>query len=248
MTMHDDDRSGDDGARMAPRALVRPRRSRLRTVAGVAGLAVVLGGGAFAITSALTGEDEVDPRDVTAIDRPAEAPRASESASGAAPMSAGVTGGAAEAVNPPGAEPTKSASTEQQIKETREKAAKDGFPVRRARTPGPDAATPVGEVTETREGPLKDGSNFRIVSARYDLTGQRELLWLGDDGRKVGDARCTQNFRFSNNTAAKERPTMMVCWRTSAGKSVVVVAVTPKGRPDAEGTVAKVDGQWAAMG
>lgn len=245
MTMHD-----DNGHHTAPMALVRPRRNRAKTVAGVAGLAVALGAGAYAITAAVVSDDSGGTREVTAIGQAASAPSAAPGTviSPPAETTVDATGGAAEAANPPEVDPTRSKSAQEEIKEVREKAAKDGVPLMRARTPGPNVATAVGEVTETREGPLKDGATLRIVSARYDLTGQRELLWIADDGTKVGDARCTQNFQFSNNTAPKERPTMMVCWRTSAGKSVVLVAVTPKGRPDAGDTVTRLDEQWTSMG
>ncbi|MFC4064687.1 hypothetical protein [Actinoplanes subglobosus] len=241
MTMHDDDRH-----HTAPMALVRPRRNRAKAVAGVAGLAVALGAGAFAITTALVSEDEPATRDVTAIGQPAPAPFAS------APADTSSTGESAEPMESPEhkttASPTKSKPVEQQIKEAREKAAKDGFPLQRALTAAPGAAPQVGEVTVTNEGPQEDGGTLRTISARYDLTGQRELLWVTDSGEKVGDAQCSQKFRFSNNSAPRERPTMLMCWRTSSDRSVITIAVEPKGRPDAESTVGKLEKQWNTMG
>ncbi|GIF39683.1 hypothetical protein BC793_102358 [Actinoplanes xinjiangensis] len=258
MTTHDDDRPGDDGSRgAAPTPLVRSRRHRLRTAAGITGLAALLGAGAYATTSRIVGDGDTETRDVTAVGQPAQRatgpaePTVSSSAptpgaGGSAPSTGSATG-AAQPVNPPAAEPTESKSVRQQIVEAREKAAKDGIRVQRARTPAPDVAAPVGEVTEATE-PFQDNGTLRTISARYDLTGQRELLWIANEGKKVGDARCTQKFQFSNNTTPRERPTMLLCWRTSQDKSVMVLAVTPEGRPDARDAVAKLDTRWRAMG
>lgn len=255
MTMHDDDRSGDDGSRTAPRALVRPRR-RLKMVAGAAGLAAILGPSAYFTTTWLTTGDSTETRDVTAIGQPAPlntaSPATSASASAPSSPSPAVTMGG-EAALPEGSaspDPTKDAKTvEEEIKEAREKAAKDGHPVRRALTPGPEVAQPVGEVEVTNEGHLgKDGKTLRLVAAHYDLTGQRELLWAAGKEKKVGNATCTQRFKFSNEGAPVDRPTMISCWRTSAEKSVVAIAVVREGRPDAKETVAELNKKWNKLG
>jgi hypothetical protein len=88
---------------------------------------------------------------------------------------------------------------------------------------------------------------MRVVTARYDLTGRRELSWAADDGEPVGDVHCTQNFRFADGGAARERPTMLLCWHTSAGKSVVTIAVTKEGRPSKSVSAAAVDKAWSAL-
>ena len=100
----------------------------------------------------------------------------------------------------------------------------------------------------TNEGSLKEGGTLRVITAQHDLTGQRELLWAADDGKPVGSAHCTQNFHFSNDGKAKVRPTMLLCWRTSAGKSVVTVAVVRTGRPSTAASVGVIDRRWAEMG
>ncbi|WP_328460488.1 hypothetical protein OHA21_29950 [Actinoplanes sp. NBC_00393] len=100
----------------------------------------------------------------------------------------------------------------------------------------------------TNTGTLRDGETLRVVSAKYDLTGQREMLWAADKGHKVGDASCTQRFRFSNDTKPTERPSMLLCWRTSEAKSVVTVAVTKEGRPSEEKTVAALQKEWMKLG
>jgi len=102
---------------------------------------------------------------------------------------------------------------------------------------------PVNESTVTR-----DGRTLRIVSARADLTGQRELTWAADTGHPVGSARCTQNFQFSPNSPAGVRPTMLLCWRTSAHKSVYVIETNPGGRPSESEAVAALNHEWFRLG
>jgi hypothetical protein len=86
---------------------------------------------------------------------------------------------------------------------------------------------------------------MRVISAKFDLTGQKELLWAADGGLPVGDARCTRKFHFSNNEDPHVIPTMLMCWRTSAVKSVVVVSVSYHGKPAAAEAVAVLDREWA---
>jgi hypothetical protein len=94
----------------------------------------------------------------------------------------------------------------------------------------------------------KNGQTMRVVSARGDLTGQRELTWAADAGHQVGAARCTQNFQFSPDSPAAVRPTMLLCWRTSALKSVYVIDVNPKGRPSEADTTAALTWEWYRLG
>ncbi|MEU8657546.1 hypothetical protein [Actinoplanes philippinensis] len=255
MTMHDDDRAGDDGSRTAPPALVRPKRSRLKTVAGVAGLAAVLGAGSYLTTTWVLDDDgETKTQDVAAIGQPAQPDASSPTAAASAPGSASpaptMAGQAVEPADEASPTPTKDAkSVEEEIKAAREKAAKDGYPLRRALQPAKDVAQPVGEVEVTNEGQLgTTGKTLRVVAAHYDLTGQRELLWAaGNDERKVGKATCTQTFKFSNEGAPVKRPTMLSCWRTSKEKSVVAIAVVREGRPDARETVTELNKKWDSM-
>jgi hypothetical protein len=108
--------------------------------------------------------------------------------------------------------------------------------------------TTTGDVTVTSSGSLpKEHHTLRVVSARSDLSGQRELAWAADAGRVVGDARCTQNFRFNAASRAGVRPTLMICWRTSATKSVYTVAVDIDHRPSAQASVAIIDRIWSKL-
>ncbi|GAA0916867.1 hypothetical protein GCM10009557_89070 [Virgisporangium ochraceum] len=88
---------------------------------------------------------------------------------------------------------------------------------------------------------------MRVVTARGDLTGQREMAWAADDGHRVGNAWCTQNFQFSPDRPASVRPTMLLCWRISDQRSVYVVTVDPSGKPSENDTVAAIDREWAKL-
>jgi hypothetical protein len=101
----------------------------------------------------------------------------------------------------------------------------------------------------TNSGSLaKERRTLRIVSARGDLTGARELTWVADGGHPVGSARCSQKFRFNPKSAVSEKPTLLICWRTSATRSVYTVAVDLDGRPSEKASVATIDKVWAELG
>ena len=68
----------------------------------------------------------------------------------------------------------------------------------------------------------------RVVAARADLTGQLEMTWAGDAGTKVGASTCTNDIRLTPQQPAKIRPTVMLCWRTSASLSVYVLVINPR--------------------
>jgi hypothetical protein len=103
--------------------------------------------------------------------------------------------------------------------------------------------------TVTSSGSMpKEHHTLRVVSAQADLTGQGELAWAADAGTPVGDARCTQNFRFNPGSRVGERPTMVLCWRTSAQKSVYVIAVDIDHRPSAKAAAATIGQVWSTLG
>jgi hypothetical protein len=104
-------------------------------------------------------------------------------------------------------------------------------------------------LTVTTSGSLpKDHHTLKVVSALDDLSGQHELAWAADSGHPVGDARCTQNFRIGPSAAAKVRPTMLLCWRTSADRSVYTVAVDLDQRPSEKASVATINEVWSKLG
>jgi hypothetical protein len=235
--MADLDQNGVQASADAPQP-DRSSRRRKRAVIGVVGLAAVLGGGAFFVTSAMTSGETVI-RDTGAL-----APMAS-------PESPSATGSTSAARPSPTESVTSKRSgrtTDEQIAAARSAAAKDGVPLQRPLT-APKVVAQAMAPTVTNIGSVRrDGAAMRIISAKYDLTGQRELAWAADNGERVGSARCTQKFHFSDGGAVRELPTMLLCWHTSAGKSVITVAVTREGRPSMPASVATIDEQWAELG
>lgn len=106
------------------------------------------------------------------------------------------------------------------------------------------AGGPVTVSTETGT----DGSAIRVVAARYDLAGRWSPLSPGDFGQAVGDARCTAKLPAQPGAPASDRPTMLMCWRTSPHKSVVTVAIRAGSRPLAGASVNALDRNWDALG
>ncbi|TDO41345.1 hypothetical protein [Paractinoplanes brasiliensis] len=91
------------------------------------------------------------------------------------------------------------------------------------------------------------GGTIRVTSAGFDLTGQPELALAGDAGWRVGRARCTRTVRNSPGDRPREVPSTLVCWRVSPKRSVVVVAVTQRGRPSSRESVAALEREWARL-
>jgi hypothetical protein len=93
-----------------------------------------------------------------------------------------------------------------------------------------------------------NGQSMRVTSARGDLTGQREMALVGDEGRPVGEARCTQTFRFSPDLPPSKKPTMLLCWRITKSKSVYVITTKPNGTPSEPETVTMLNKEWSKLG
>jgi len=85
---------------------------------------------------------------------------------------------------------------------------------------------------------------IRVVVGRTDLTGKLELAWVADAGHKVGDAHCTQNFRFAEGAPAGVRPTMLMCWRTSPTLSAYSLTIDFDHRPKDSDGVAALEAAW----
>ena len=227
----------------------RRNRRRKQTIAGLAGLAI-LGGGAYLVATQANDEPSTTRADDAAVsapltqapDVPADsvAPSASASETPGSPAASRSTPAAAEPA------PTRTKSREEQIEAAKGTAAKADN-VKRP-LPPVNANKAATDVTVTQTGSLKEGGTLKVVSAKQDLTGQRELSIVADKGRAVGEARCTQEIRFADSAESVEKPSMLICWRTSAGRSVYTVAVVPKGRPSADKSVAALEKQWSKLG
>jgi hypothetical protein len=233
-----------EGDRGEYQSQVRRSGRRRKAVIGVTGLAAVLGVGAFVITDRVT--DHSSTRDVAAISAPQPAAVTSPASP---PTSPGHTPSpsASASVTPADAtraEPDPEVSRE--IVAARSRAAADGVPLLRGLTS--KALGSVSDVRVTSSGsPQAVGGTLKVVSARGDLTGYQEMAWVGDQGEAVGDARCSQQFRLSNDVEATKRPTLLVCWHTSATKSVYTVALSLKSPPSRKASVAAIDKAWAKL-
>ena len=113
----------------------------------------------------------------------------------------------------------------------------------------PVAADPSYSVTVTDLGSMpKDHHTLRIVSARGDLAGQRELKWAADTGHPVGTARCTKNLRVGQYASAAVKPTVVLCWRLSPHRSVYTLAVDVDHPPSEQASVTKINEVWGQLG
>ena len=228
-------------------ATARRARRRKQAVVGVVGLAAVLGGGAFLATEVLPrGADRAMPDAGALAPTAASASASSDSVASASgrPSSRPSAAGLSRTPSAPASPKTAA----ERVAAARSAAASHGVPVQRP-VPQAHAAAVVQDVTVIDSGSLrKDRGTLRVVSGRGDLTGQRELAWVADDGQPVGDARCTQTFLFADNAKPARKSNLLVCWRTSAEKSVYTVTVDLDGRPSKRDSVAALDKQWSRLG
>lgn len=230
----------------------RQQQHRKLAATGVTGLAVVLGIAAYLIVGRDGGTMTQDTGAVAPVvasssaappsAAPPSVPPSGSSTPGRTTAPAAMRSVAAR----PG--PADAESVRKEINAARAKAAKDGIPLQRPLAPPPPRAVRNAEslTEESRETP--DGGTMRIISAKYDLSDQREMLWAADAGKPVGPARCTQNFRFAQNSKGAERPTMLLCWRNAEERSVVVLSVVPTGTPSTTQTVNVLVHQWDKLG
>ena len=243
MASHDDDRLDDDGVyRSAPN-----RRRRVQVVAGVAGLAGLLGG-AYLITDRIINRDSAVTQDVGALgpvtpapSLPSPAQSVSIASTDASPTSA--TTSAAPTASPTGS--ANAAAVRRQIQAARDAAAKDGFPLQR---PLQQRGQVIAENQITSRTEKTSEGTIRITSAKADLSGQRDQLLAADNGTPTGQARCTQKIHFSADAAPREIPTLLLCWRTSAQRSVVTLAVAKTGHPSAAASAATINREWSKLG
>jgi hypothetical protein len=238
---------------------VRAPVGRRRIVAVAAGLAVALGGGAYLVTAQLSDRDgSTEKREpgalapmvspmpsapTTAVEQdgtgPAPivsaSPSAAPSTSAPAPVSASARSSATEKV---------SAELRKKIDAARATAAADGYPLQRAVGPTGDPVDPGAISTSTRN--TAEGS-IRITAAKANLAGQSTLLLAADEGRPAGAAHCTQKLRFSD-AGARVMPTVLLCWRTSAKRSVITLATAKTGKPSTSASLAVLDREWVRLG
>nr|WP_296066519.1 hypothetical protein [uncultured Actinoplanes sp.] len=208
-----------------------------------AGLVVILGGAAVVASHDRDAESDARPGSSVApasASAPASSP-ASASAPASSPATATASADAARRTN-------RDRTTEMQGQAAR--AAREGTLIRRSR-PDRNSAPLVPDYLLNVEnfGDIRTKkATLRVVSARADLSGQRELAWVADEGEPVGGAHCTQKIQLSNNPKPKVRPSLLICWRTSAERSAYTVAVDLNRTPSKAASVAALDKAWSELG
>jgi hypothetical protein len=88
---------------------------------------------------------------------------------------------------------------------------------------------------------------IRVVTARRDLTGEREMLLAGDQGEPAGDGvRCTTAIK-SQPEVPMDEPATLMCWRTSESRSVITMtSATSDGSLAAE-CADVIEREWARL-
>jgi hypothetical protein len=229
---------GDDGIYVSA---VRRRRRRRKAGTAVAVLAVLLGAGSYVGASWYVGRQST----VTGLP-----PLATPSVGPPLPATPFVAPQSAPAMPPLGT-----------ISAARRSWLPSPVPSPTAPTDDELAATQVGRLLQPRAGMVAadtattvrneittGGAQARIVAARYDLTSRWQLLGAADTGRRVGAVRCTQNFQVDGTPLPQNRPGLLLCWRMSPVKSVVVIATRATGQPEAADAAAIVAREWVALG
>lgn len=243
MSVTDNDKEPEDDARSSRDD--RGGWGRRRIALGALGLAAVLGTGAYVITDQLTGRQSEDARPV---DVPVAAPVAPASGSTVSATPEGPTAepSTSAQATPSAAPSSLSASVMESIREARRKMAEDG--VRVQRPIQPKTTRTAEDVQMTTQGSLKEGGIVRVVSAPEDLTGQRELAWVAGGVTRHRGVECSQTVRLSNDAQPQRKPNLLICWRTSAKKSVIAIVVDPQGRPSRSKAVGALEKKWRSIG
>jgi hypothetical protein len=244
----------DDRSPNEPSTKARKRR-RGYAAAGVAGLMVVAGGGYL-----IAADDDETATQQAGTVAPVVVP-ASEVPTPTFPATTATGGQTATADSVP-SEPARSLAVADQapaatpkndkvrkkIEAARSKAAAEGHPLQRPLTAPPGVAAERLDSYREERRDLAGGGVLQVFSAKGNLSGQRQMLWAADDGESEGAARCTQNFRFSRNAEPAVRPTMLLCWRITDGRSVVVLSTAREGSPSRRQSVDALTKRWNRLG
>lgn len=228
----------DDGLYVSAR---RRRRKRRRIGTAVAAAALVLGAGAYVVTAWAMNRDQSAVTGIAPIVTSAPPLPTVTAASMPAVPTMGPPPGSMSAARRswrPSPVPSPSGLTDDDL------AAQQVSRLLTPRSPAPGQAM-ADDAAIVRNELTPDGTQLRIVSARTDLT---DTLGAADPGQPIGAARCTQTFRVEDVPSPQVRPGLLVCWRMSAAKSVVVVATSTSGRPAPAVGESVIRREWLSMG
>jgi hypothetical protein len=218
-----------------------PQRSALRrkqVAVGIAGAAAVLAGAGF-LTTQLMDEEQPSLPEPAAL----------------APQSP-----AADEITPEELEP----SVTRTPKLTKNAAPVERSPmvspeVSRQASPDPvDESRAVDAVEDLRERlgisqrtyvadrPFGDGT-IRVVTARRDLSGEREMQLAGDAGEPAGGGtRCTSDIT-SQPEVPLGGPATMLCWRMSEARSVITMTSAARDESLAAECADVISQEWARL-
>lgn len=231
-------------------AVPRNSQRRKQVVIGVVGLLSILGVGGIAAKQVIDDQGTAPASQVGALEPPPAVPPPASAAVLPAPgtprasvasASAAIGSASPTVVSTPGAAEPLATTTPSRAAAPRSTRTLRPLPT----IAGADA---VAEADVTTSTVKRGGERLKIASARADLTGYRELGWIVGKGEKVGNAHCTKKIKLSADEAVREHPTLLICWRTSAQKSVYTVAVKINGVPSKKLSAAAIGKEWARLG
>jgi hypothetical protein len=210
-------------------------------VAGVTGVALTLGAASYITTDTVLDRRAAVPEPVS-LAPPAVSLAPPASTVEPTPHSAAVSASISASTSASGmpddtSEPDKTRTRHQDT------AQPDDNPHPTTKKQGKEAS--VADIpVETATEKLPNGT-VQIMSGDQDLTGVGHLRWAGDEGRPIGSARCTQNFRFDPAKGPRRQPTMLLCWRITNKRSVMAMAyVRQNETPSTDSTVRLLEKHW----
>ncbi|MDI6101611.1 hypothetical protein QLQ12_23605 [Actinoplanes sp. NEAU-A12] len=243
MAYDEHDHPASEGGLYASSTAANPQRSaqrRKQAAVGVAGAVAVLAGAGFLVTQ-LMNEQQPSLPEPAAL----------------APRTAPVTGESTpEETEPPVTRTPKimkqaapvERSPAPSVAVSREASPDPGQVLASAAAGGLRERLGLGggaRVTERTEI-LGDGS-IRIMSARRDMSGERPLTLAADDGEPAGDGvRCTSEIRHEADVPSAA-PATLLCWRTSASRSVITVASASEDDSLTAESVEVITREWARL-
>ncbi|MFI5840432.1 hypothetical protein ACIA8K_12070 [Catenuloplanes sp. NPDC051500] len=246
----DDALEQDTGRAYASAAARRARRPKQQIAIGAVGVLAVLGVGVAIVASQTHKPTAETAPDVVALPPPSSPASAAPSSSVAPASSAAASSAAVSSavVSPSGAAPAATSAEPTGGAKASAQAAGPPRPARTLRAVPQNSTVKDSDVDVDETFSDDKRKRLKVAAARADLTGYRELSWITEDRERVGDVECTNRIRLSPDLPARERPTLLLCWRISATRSVYTVAVDMDGKPVRKESVAAVEARWNELG
>ncbi|BBH63797.1 hypothetical protein ACTI_04820 [Actinoplanes sp. OR16] len=234
---HDDVSEGGLYAAATADTPERRNRRRKQALVAITGAAAVLAGGGF-LALQLNNADQPSLPEPAAL-APLTGTAAASPSVEAEPSVTRTSKKAAKPADAVEISPAPSPSESESAAEAQASAA--------AKSEVKAATAESGPITERTE--LLENGTIRIVSAPRDLTGERDLQLAADRGKPAGQGvKCTTKVRVAAGVPESQRPTLLLCWRTSEDRSVVTMAVVPSGEPPTASSVEIIGKEWARLG